>query len=100
MTEDTRPLSRQDLIDSAAAATGLPKTQADAVLKAVLSTLGDTLGAGREVRLAGFGSFAVSERAARQGRNPATGEVVEIAASRTVKFKPAKDLKGRLGEAG
>ncbi|WP_159992620.1 HU family DNA-binding protein [Roseomonas sp. 18066] len=97
MTEETRPLSRQDLVDAAAAATSLPKTQADALLKAVLATLGDALGDGREVRLAGFGSFAVSQRAARQGRNPATGAIVEIAASKSVKFKPAKDLKEKLG---
>ena len=96
MTEETRPLSRQDLVDAAASATGLPKTQADAMLKAALATVADALGAGREVRLAGFGSFAISERAARQGRNPATGEVVQIAASKGVKFKPAKDLKDRL----
>ncbi|KAA2212605.1 HU family DNA-binding protein [Pseudoroseomonas oryzae] len=90
-------MSRQELVDAAAAATSLPKNQADAVLKAILTSLGDALGAGREVRLAGFGSFAISERAARQGRNPATGEVVQIAASKSVKFKPAKDLKERLG---
>ncbi|WP_274379327.1 HU family DNA-binding protein [Teichococcus vastitatis] len=97
MSDESRPMSRQDLVDAAASATSLPKTQADAVLKAILSSLGDALGAGREVRLAGFGSFAISERAARQGRNPATGEVVQIAASKSVKFKPAKDLKERLG---
>ena len=97
MTDDTRPLSRQDLIDAAASATSLPKTQAEAVLKAVLGAVSEALGAGREVRLSGFGSFAVAERAARQGRNPATGAVVEIAASKSVKFKPAKDLKEKLG---
>ncbi|WP_277755282.1 HU family DNA-binding protein [Teichococcus oryzae] len=97
MSDQTRPMSRQELVDAAAAATSLPKNQADAVLKAILTSLGDALGAGREVRLAGFGSFAISERAARQGRNPATGEVVQIAASKSVKFKPAKDLKERLG---
>ncbi len=97
MSDSTRPLSRQDVIDAAATATGLPKTQADAVLKAVLTTLGDALEAGREVRLVGFGSFSVSARAARKGRNPATGEEVDIAASKSVKFKPAKDLKTRLG---
>jgi DNA-binding protein HU-beta len=97
LSDSTRPLSRQDVIDAAATATGLPKTQADAVLKAVLTTLGDALEAGREVRLVGFGSFSVSARAARKGRNPATGEEVDIAASKSVKFKPAKDLKTRLG---
>ncbi|MDB5368628.1 MAG: family DNA-binding protein [Roseomonas sp.] len=97
MSDQTRPLSRQDLIDSVATATNMPKTQADAALKAVLGALGDALGEGREVRLAGFGSFAISARAARKGRNPATGEEVDIAASKSVKFKPAKDLKARLG---
>ncbi len=63
----------------------------------MLTSLGDALGEGREVRLAGFGTFAISERAARKGRNPATGEEVDIAASKSVKFKPAKDLKSRLG---
>ncbi|MFC3127709.1 HU family DNA-binding protein [Pseudoroseomonas globiformis] len=90
-------MTRQELVDAAAAAANLPKTQAEAVIKAVLSSVGEALGAGREVRLAGFGSFAISERAARQGRNPATGEVVQIAASKSVKFKPAKDLKDKLG---
>lgn len=97
MSDQNRPMSRQDLIDAVAAATSLPKTQADAALKATLASLSDALGEGREVRLAGFGSFAVSERAARKGRNPATGEEVDIPASKSVKFKPAKDLKTRLG---
>jgi DNA-binding protein HU-beta len=96
LSDQTRPLSRQDLIDSVATATSMPKTQADTALKAVLTVLGDALSEGREVRLAGFGSFAISERAARKGRNPATGQEVDIAASKSVKFKPAKDLKARL----
>ena len=97
MSDQNRPMSRQDLIDAVATATSLPKNQADAALKAMLTSLGDALGEGREVRLAGFGTFAISERAARKGRNPATGEEVDIAASKSVKFKPAKDLKSRLG---
>jgi DNA-binding protein HU-beta len=86
-------LTKDELTSKVAEAAGLTSSQADAAVKAVFAAISADLKSGGEVKLAGFGSFAVGERAARQGRNPQTGETIEIAASRAVKFKPAKALK-------
>ena len=79
------------LID-VAAAHGITQTQARATLDACLEAIQGHLRAGNTVRLQGFGSFNVKDRAARTGRNPRTGEAVEIAASRKVAFKPAANV--------
>ena len=64
-----------------------------AAVKAFIDVVAEELKAGEKVQLVGFGTFEVSERSARQGRNPQTGETIEIAASRTPKFKAGKALK-------
>ena len=85
-----------DLIDHVATKTGLNKPLAKSVVEAVLAGISDAAAKGEEVSLSGFGKFKVKEMPARQGRNPATGEVIEIAASRKIGFAPAKQLKDAL----
>ena len=75
---------------------GLPKQQAEAVLDGVVGLLVEHLRAGDRLRLAGLGVLEVRDRPARSGRNPATGEAMQIAASKKVAFRPAKELKDAL----
>lgn len=72
---------------------GIPRTQAGAVLDGVVGLLVEHLKAGDKLRLGGLGVLEVKDRPARSGRNPATGEAIQIAASRKVAFRPAKELK-------
>lgn len=89
-------MNQADLIESVAAASGVKKTEADKVVRAAFDAISQALARGEEVRLAGFGIFEVAERGEREGRNPRTGDVVTIAASKAPKFKPAKQLKDAL----
>ena len=73
--------------------TDLPKTKAQEVVEAMLGTIKTTLEKGDDVKLVGFGTFSVSQRAATTGRNPRTGEEIKIAASKQPKFKAGKELK-------
>ena len=75
---------------------GLPKKQADTVLAEVFAQLVDHLKAGERVRIGGLGIIQVKDRPARMGRNPATGEALEIQASRKIAFRPAKELKDAI----
>lgn len=75
---------------------GISKKDAEAYTKEVFSALSGQLAVGEEVSIAGFGKFSVKDTAERQGRNPATGEAVTIAASKKVSFKAAKQLKDAL----
>ena len=86
-------MTKGDLVDAVAAETGMAKTQADAAVSAVLEGIKKGLQQEREVRLVGFGTFEVRTRKARTGRNPQTGERIQIAESTTVGFKPGKALK-------
>jgi DNA-binding protein HU-beta len=85
-----------DLIDQISAAAGLDKTQAKKALEAAIGGIIDAAKRGEEVNLNGFGKFKVKDSPARQGRNPATGETIEIAASRKLSFTPAKPVKDAL----
>ncbi len=85
-----------DLIEHVAAGAGLEKTQAKKAVEAVIAGIVDAAKKGEEVNLVGFGKFKVKDSPARQGRNPATGESIEIAASRKLRFSPAKQLKDAL----
>lgn len=89
-------MTKNDLADGIAQRTGLAGTQARQALDTAIELISDELASGGEVSIAGFGKFSVSNRAARQGRNPATGETIQIAASKSAKFSPAKGLKDRL----
>lgn len=86
-------MNKNELIAAVAEASGLAKNQAGAALDAVLSTISAELGKGGDVRLPGFGNFSVSHRSARTGRNPLTGQPVQIAAKNAPKFSAGKALK-------
>ncbi len=86
-------MNRMDLIAAVAQQTELPKPAAMQAVDAVFSAIEASLRAGEEVRLTGFGSFAVASRKASKGRNPRTGEVIDNPASTSVRFKPGKGLK-------
>ncbi len=75
---------------------GLPKAQAEAVLAGVFEAVAARLKAGERVRIGGFGLIEVKDRPARMGRNPATGEAIQIAASRKLTFRAAKELKAAV----
>ncbi|NFA03601.1 HU family DNA-binding protein [Weissella cibaria] len=85
--------NKQELVNDVATTTGLTKKDATAAVDAVFASIQDTLAKGDKVQLIGFGNFEVRTRAARKGRNPQTGEEIEIAASKIPAFKPGKALK-------
>ncbi len=85
--------TKKDLAEKVAESADLTKNKAAEAVNAVFEAISETLKDGGEVSVSGFGKFEVSERAARQGVNPATGEKIQIAASKAPKFKPAKALK-------
>jgi DNA-binding protein HU-beta len=91
------PLSRTDVVSEIAAETQLAPRQVDEVVKALEGSLRRALSSGGEVRMSGFGTFRVSERGARTGRNPQTGEAIKIAASKNVRFSAAKAFKDAIG---
>lgn len=86
-------MTKKDLIENVADMNEMKKSDVENVLNVTLDTIKDALEEKETVDLYGFGKFSTSERAARKGRNPATGESIEIAASTQVKFKPAKAFK-------
>ena len=85
-----------DLIEYVASTAGLEKAQAKKAVDAVIAGIMGAAKRGDEVNLIGFGKFKVKDSPARQGRNPATGESMEIAASRKLGFNPAKQMKDAL----
>ena len=89
-------MNRTELVAAMAAETQLSKKDAEAALKAFIDVVSAELKKGEKVQLVGFGTFEVSERAAREGRNPQSGEVMKIAASKAPKFKAGKALKDML----
>ena len=86
-------MNKNDLVESVAKAAGLSKADAAKAVDSVLDQITGALAKGDEVRLVGFGTFAVASRAASQGRNPRTGETINIPASKQPKFKAGKALK-------
>ena len=86
-------MNKGDLIDSVASAANMSKADAGRAIDAVLGSVSSTLASGGSVSLVGFGTFSVSARAARQGRNPQTGAPIQIAACNVAKFKAGKGLK-------
>ena len=83
---------------AAAEKAGVSKKVAEAVLNGITSTIIDTVAKGDAVQLIGFGTFTTSSRAAREGRNPATGETMKIAASKSPKFKVGKAFKDSVNK--
>ena len=86
-------VNKNDLIAKVASVAGLSKADASRAVDGVFDSITASLAGGTEVRLVGFGTFSVAHRAASQGRNPRTGERIQIAASKQPKFKAGKGLK-------
>ena len=86
-------MNKTELVDAIAKQAGLSKKDSEAALKAFTDTVGKALKKGDKVQLVGFGTFEVSKRAAREGRNPQTGATMKIKASKAPKFKAGKALK-------
>ncbi len=89
-------MTKNELAERVAERTGTSASQARQAVDATVDVVSDELARGGEVALAGFGKFSVSHRAARQGRNPSTGQPIHIAASKAAKFSAASALKKRL----
>ena len=89
-------MNKTELVAAIAEKTALSKKDADSALKAFIEVVGDELGKGEKVQLAGFGTFEVSERAEREGINPRTKETITIPASKAPKFKAMKALKEKV----
>ena len=89
-------MNKTELINAVAEKAGLSKKDSDAAVNAVLCAITDALKAGDKVQLVGFGSFEVKERAARTGKNPATGEQIDIPASKAPAFKAGKAFKDAI----
>jgi DNA-binding protein HU-beta len=86
-------VTKSEFVDQVADRAGLSKRDAGEAVDAVLDTIERTLSSGGEISFSGFGKFSVSQRSAREGRNPATGERIHIAASRVPKFTAGAGLK-------
>jgi DNA-binding protein HU-beta len=89
-------MTKAELIDSIASKVDLPKGTADRIVSLIFDDIVAALKGGDKVHISGFGTFQVSDRKARTGRNPKTGEAIQISASRSAKFKPGKVLKDSL----
>ena len=89
-------MNKTDLISSIAESAGLTKKDAEKALSATFDSISGALAKGDKVQLIGFGTFEVRERAARKGRNPATGKEIKIAASKVPAFKAGKALKEKV----
>ena len=90
-------MNKSELIDAMAEKAGLTKVQAKGALDAFMCATGEALKKGDKISLVGFGTFEVTKRSARTGRNPQTGETMKIAASKAPKFKAGKAFKDAIG---
>ena len=91
-------MNKTELVAAIAEKTELSKKDAEKALKAFTDVVTEELTKGGKIQLVGFGTFEVSERAAREGRNPQTGKTIKIAASKAPKFKAGKALKDAVNE--
>ncbi len=91
-------MNKNELVNNVAEAAGLSKADAAQAVDGVFDTIVSTLAGGDEVRLVGFGTFSVAQRAASEGRNPRTGEKIQIPASKQPKFKAGKGLKDAVNK--
>ena len=89
-------MNKAELIDAMAAEAGITKADAKRALDAFVSATTSALKKGDRISLVGFGSFSISARSARTGRNPQTGKEINIAAKKVVKFKAGKELEGSV----
>src|SRR5579862_4294436 len=91
-------MTKADLIETLANKLGINRAEAEKALNIILDDIVHALKQGDRVNISGFGTFSTSTRDARTGRNPKTGETIQISASRSAKFKPGKQLKDSLNE--
>lgn len=89
-------MNKGDLINKVATASGITKAQATDAVNSVFSNVGDCMKSGDKASFIGFGTFSVSHRQARTGRNPQTGKAIDIAAKNVVRFKPGKALSEKV----
>ncbi len=89
-------MKKAELVEKVAEKAGLTKADAERAIKAICEEIQAVLVKGDKITLPGFGTFSVSERSAREGRNPQTGAVVKIAASKSARFKQSSTLKAAL----
>ena len=93
-------MTKTQLIDAVSASAGHTKKDTETVVDAFLAQVSEVLAKGEKVDLRGFGNFVARDKKARQGRNPKTGETIEIAARKSIAFKPSKELATKVnGEA-
>ncbi|WP_279306702.1 HU family DNA-binding protein [Mesoplasma seiffertii] len=91
-------MTKKELIEEILTNEDISKTQCEDIVNAIFEKIGNELALGKEVSIAGFGKFGISERSSREGINPSTGEKITIKASKSAKFKPAKQLKETLNK--
>ena len=89
-------MNKGDLVNKMAEDAGITKAQATAALNGFMEAVGGALASGDKVALVGFGTFSTSEREARAGRNPKTGETIQIDAKKSAKFKAGKELNDKI----
>ena len=90
-------MNKSELVADIASRSGLSQADSKKALEALVGSITDLLVAGGKLQLVGFGTFEVTKRSARSGRNPQTGETMKIAASKAPKFKPGKAFKDAIG---
>lgn len=89
-------MNKAELVNEVSGKTGLTKKQTQNVIDAVVETIGDTLSRGEKVTLVGFGTFQIVSRKARVGRNPQTGQTIQIPAKKVPKFRAGKSLREKV----
>jgi integration host factor subunit alpha len=89
-------MTRADIVDRIYEKVGLSKKEAQEIIEIIIDTITETLKEGETVKITGFGTFTVRKKAPRRGRNPKTGEEVEISARRVVSFRPSNILKEKV----
>jgi integration host factor subunit alpha len=92
-------MTKADVIDSVCSKVGFSKKESAEIVEMVFDTLKDTLERGEKIKLSGFGNFVVREKKSRVGRNPQTGQEIEISARRVLTFRPSQVLKNALNKA-
>ena len=91
-------MTKADLVEGVYATTGFSKKESQGIIETVFDLLKDKLQDGEKVKIAGFGNFVVKEKASRRGRNPQTGEEIEITERKILTFKPSQVLKQAMNE--
>ena len=92
-------MNKADLIEKISLMTAFTKKESSEIVERVFDVVRSTLEAGENIKIAGFGNFEVKEKAARRGRNPKTGETLEITSRKVLTFKPSQVLKKSINEA-